>query len=255
MYCPNCNKEIRDPEAEFCPECGERLELYAPGERGRKRLRYEDGGQEEKDRGGFPFLIIPILLAAALALFLLMNDGIRKRLFGEHVVEDINQEEARQEEEETLTQVEVVNQGEPEVVHQGEPAEEEEEEAPAEEPLPEEPQEEEPEEEPEPDREEREEEVIPTNGQIFPDSSSRYLSDGEIGSLNLSQSQYAINEIYARHGYIFGTEPYKSYYQGLSWYHGTIPADQFSESIFNDIEYDNIEKLGAHRNALAGQQE
>lgn len=253
MYCPNCRKEIKDQDADFCPVCGERLELYAPGESGKKRLRQEEGYKEEKEKGGFPFIIIPIILAAALILFLLMNDGIRKRLFGEHVVEDVNQEAA--EDEEPETEVEVVSQGEPEVVHQGEPAEEEEEE-PEEEPQEEEPEEEEPEEEPrEPEEEEprQEQQVVTTNGQVFPDSSSRYLSDGEIGSLGLSQTQYAINEIYARHGYIFSTESFKNYYEGLSWYHGTIPSDQFNDSVFNEYEYENVEKLGAHRDALAGQ--
>ena len=261
MYCPNCKKEIKDQDADFCPVCGERLELYAPGESGKKRLRQEESYKEEKEKGGFPFIIIPILLAAALILFLLMNDGIRKRLFGEHVVEDVNQEVT--EDEEPETEVEVVSQGEPEVVHQGEPAQEEEEE-PEEEPQEEEPQEEEPEEVPEEEPEEepqeqkqeeprQEQQVVTTNGQVFPDSSSRYLSDGEIGSLGLSQTQYAINEIYARHGYIFSTESFKNYYEGLSWYHGTIPSDQFNDSVFNEYEYENVEKLGAHRDALAGQ--
>ena len=176
------------------------------------------------------------------------------------MVEDVNQEAA--EDEEPETEVEVVSQGEPEVVHQGEPAQEEEEE-PEEEPQEEEPEEEpeevpeeEPEEEPQEQKQEeprQEQQVVTTNGQVFPDSSSRYLSDGEIGSLGLSQTQYAINEIYARHGYIFSTESFKNYYEGLSWYHGTIPSDQFNDSVFNEYEYENVEKLGAHRDALAGQ--
>jgi hypothetical protein len=249
MYCPNCKKEYHDKEAQFCPICGERLISEVPGKSGGKKLRYDVTYEEEREKGKFPLIIIPILLAAALLLFLLMNDGIRRRLFGEPVVEDINQEET---EEEAETEVEVVNQGEP----AEEPKEEEEEkpeEEPAEEPAAAEPQVQEPQEAPEEEPAEpvREEQVVTTNGQVFPDSGSRYLSDGEIGSLGLSQTQYAINEIYARHGYIFGTEPYKSYYESQPWYQGTISPDQFSDSVFNEYEYENVEKLGAHRDALA----
>ena len=253
MYCPNCDTEIRDEDAQFCPVCGERLMSEAPGEG--KKLRYDESFEEEKGKGKFPLIIIFILLAAALILFLLMNDGIRKRLFGEPAVEDINQEETIEEEAET--EIEVVNQGErtEEPEEEKEIKEEEPQEAEPEEAEPEEEPQEEPEEVPaEPAREEpREEQVVTTNGQVFPDSSSRYLSDGEIGRLGLSQTQDAINEIYARHGYIFNTESYRKYYENLSWYHGTIPSDQFDDSIFNDYEYENVERLGAHRDALAGQ--
>lgn len=257
MYCPNCNKKIHDPEAEFCTACGERLIPETSGENSRKNLRYEDTFEEEREKGKFPWIIIPILLAAALILFLLLNDGIRNRLFGEHTVEDTVQENPA--EDELETEVEVVNQGDPVKEPEEEAPVEEEpeaEEPKEEEPVQEEPAAEEPEEEPEePVQEEpvREEQVVTTNGQVFPDSGSRYLSDGEIGSLGLSQTQAAINEIYARHGYIFSTESYRKYYEGLSWYHGTIPSDQFDEGVFNDYEYENITKLGSHRDALAGQ--
>ena len=39
MYCPNCNKEIHDEEAQFCPVCGERLMSDLPGASGGKKLR------------------------------------------------------------------------------------------------------------------------------------------------------------------------------------------------------------------------
>lgn len=255
MYCPNCKTKIHDPEAQFCSVCGERLLPEVPKESGGEKLRHKDVYEEEKGKGKYLWSIFLILLAAALILFLLMNDGIRNRLFGDQEVEEIDHEEPVLEETE---EVEVVNQGEPAPEPQEEePAEEDFEEAePQEEKIQEEePQEEEPRQVPEEPamQEPKEEQVVKTNGQVFPDSSNRYLSDGEIGSLGLSQTQDAINEIYARHGYIFTTESYRNYYESLPWYQGTVPSDQFNDSVFNEYETENVEKLGAHRDALAAQ--
>ena len=64
-------------------------------------------------------------------------------------------------------------------------------------------------------------------GFIFPDSSSRYLTDVEIASrlstiggspVSYSFAQDAINEIYARHGYVFRTPNIRDYYKAQSWY-------------------------------------
>ena len=44
---------------------------------------------------------------------------------------------------------------------------------------------------------------------------------------------YIRNEIYARHGYIFKTEPYKSYFESKTWY---LPNPNFSENDFSESE-------------------
>lgn len=44
---------------------------------------------------------------------------------------------------------------------------------------------------------------------------------------------YIRNEVYARHGYIFQTEPYKSYFESKTWY---SPNPNFSEKDFNESE-------------------
>lgn len=41
-------------------------------------------------------------------------------------------------------------------------------------------------------------------------------------TMSQSELQYAINEIYARNGYKFKEEPWKSYFESKSWYVGTI---------------------------------
>ena len=75
---------------------------------------------------------------------------------------------------------------------------------------------------------------------IFPDSDSRRLTEGELSVLPQDVLRIAKNEIYARHGRMFASEDLQLYFGSKSWYSGTIPGEQFSESVFNQIEKDNI---------------
>lgn len=52
-----------------------------------------------------------------------------------------------------------------------------------------------------------------------------------------------INEIYARHGYIFKSEEWNDYFSAQDWYYGTTPADQFDDSVLNDYEKANLDLL------------
>ena len=54
---------------------------------------------------------------------------------------------------------------------------------------------------------------------------------------------YARNEIYARHGYIFRDSALRSYFEGKSWYEGTVPSDAFSATVFNEYELANIKLI------------
>lgn len=79
---------------------------------------------------------------------------------------------------------------------------------------------------------------------IFPDSDKKYLSEDEIRSKNVDEMMIGRNEIFARHGYIFGEDGLKQHFEGTSWYKGTVPAEQFnSEQIFNDFEKKNVELI------------
>lgn len=81
---------------------------------------------------------------------------------------------------------------------------------------------------------------------IFPDSSYRKLSRSEVISTLSgmygyspanSYAQDAINEIYARNGYIFKSSELNSYYQSKSWYY---PNPYFSTGNFTSIEKYNM---------------
>lgn len=88
------------------------------------------------------------------------------------------------------------------------------------------------------------------NGFIFDDSSKRVLSEAEVLKFKDNQKmefrkilRSAINEIYARHGYIFGknTENEK-YYQKFQWYKDTQKHSVCWDE-FNDTEKKNLRLL------------
>ena len=75
------------------------------------------------------------------------------------------------------------------------------------------------------------------NGFIFPHSSQRKLTVDEVTGLGGDVAQDAINEIYARHGYVFKTKSIQKYYESQSWYHKNY---NFNESDLSEIESYNI---------------
>lgn len=84
---------------------------------------------------------------------------------------------------------------------------------------------------------------------VFPDSSSRKLSYSEISaklssmggsSVSGSFAQDAINEIYARNGYVFKNSSIRAYYESKPWYYAN---PNFTTSDFNEVEKYNIDLL------------
>lgn len=79
---------------------------------------------------------------------------------------------------------------------------------------------------------------------IFYDSSVRKLTQSEISNLTDEQAQEAINEIYARNGYVFKDANLKAYFSSKSWY---APDPNFSTSDLNPIESYNVALLSQYR--------
>ena len=88
-----------------------------------------------------------------------------------------------------------------------------------------------------------------SDGQIFSDSSSRLLKESEVSALTDDELRYAINEIYARHGYIFKDSGLLAYYKQFPWYDPSIPSSDFSQKIFNDTEYQNVLMMQKERDS------
>ena len=85
------------------------------------------------------------------------------------------------------------------------------------------------------------------DGFIFPDSDTQVLSQQEIQALSDSELTYAINEIYARHGYLFQNDALRTYYEQFDWYAGQITPEEFSIDCFNPIELENWNLLLGER--------
>lgn len=84
---------------------------------------------------------------------------------------------------------------------------------------------------------------------VFPESSYRKLTRSEVAAKLSSMSgstvsgsfaQDAINEIYARNGYIFNTPSIRAYYESKPWYY---KDPSFTTSDFSDVERYNIDLL------------
>ena len=85
---------------------------------------------------------------------------------------------------------------------------------------------------------------------ILPDSNSRLYTREELSGLDDNTLQLAINEIYARHGRKFNTESMQAYFDGKSWYSGTVDPEVFDgneAAYFNEYELKNRELLSSIR--------
>lgn len=90
----------------------------------------------------------------------------------------------------------------------------------------------------------------PDDGFIFPNSDTELLDQRDVRRLSDSDLRYAINEIYARHGYIFHKNELNEYFGQFDWYTPEIPADEFSAGdCFNQIEKQNWNLLVNERNS------
>lgn len=72
---------------------------------------------------------------------------------------------------------------------------------------------------------------------ILPNSSSQQLSLQEIEGLSLWELVIARNEIFARHGFVFGVPELKNYFDSKSWYQ---PNSSYNGNVQNAIEEYNV---------------
>ena len=93
---------------------------------------------------------------------------------------------------------------------------------------------------------------------ILPESDRTKLSHADVAfSTNgsISQTQQAINEIYARHGYIFGDEKYDKLFRGFDWYVPMYKPDKFDNDWLNKNEKANLNLLIGYRDELKAAEE
>lgn len=78
---------------------------------------------------------------------------------------------------------------------------------------------------------------------ILPYSDSSYISYSDLYNLSQTEVSLARNEIYARHGRKFNTDFIREYFESKTWYEPYIDPDDFSESVFNEYEKENIKTI------------
>lgn len=83
---------------------------------------------------------------------------------------------------------------------------------------------------------------------IMPYSDSTYLSTSDISQYNKSTLALIRNEIYARHGYVFNNDPFKSYFNSKSWYHPN-PSFKGDDSELNEYEIKNVQTIKSIENS------
>ena len=76
------------------------------------------------------------------------------------------------------------------------------------------------------------------DGSVFPDSNTSYLTKEEIEKLSTEEIQYAINEVYARHGLKFTKKSNQEKFEKKKWYTGTV--DDQDDITLNRYEKKNV---------------
>lgn len=85
---------------------------------------------------------------------------------------------------------------------------------------------------------------------LFPDSDRRYLEEDEVSYLEYETLRIAINELYARHGYVFKAEDLRSYFESKDWYVPVEGIENQNDTImaqFNEYEKANVQLLAKYR--------
>lgn len=72
---------------------------------------------------------------------------------------------------------------------------------------------------------------------VLENSATEYLIDEDLNELSKEQLRIARNEIYARHGFIFGAEDLKEYFSNQLWY---SPDPEFTDDFLSELEHLNI---------------
>ncbi|MDD3217759.1 MAG: YARHG domain-containing protein [Lachnospiraceae bacterium] len=259
MYCGNCGNRIPD-DSSFCPECGTPLEDMHEKKQGEtyfksKKYQYEED-EPEKKSSVLPVLItcVGCLIVVGIIIIGFMILGNTKGdetaqaesasepqvQVGEEVQAGENDTEAKDPDEVEKTDIvepeETPESLSPEEIQAAEKAEAQakakaEAEAKA----------------------KADAQAAAAGEYVIANSSTVTLTQADISSLSADQLRLAINEIYARHGRMFKDQELQAYFNGKSWYQGTIQPDAFQESMLSALERQNIQLISARKDSLTGQ--
>lgn len=82
------------------------------------------------------------------------------------------------------------------------------------------------------------------NSFIFANSDSSYISQSDVKNLSDSELELALNEIYAKRGWIFSDAELSAYFNSQAWYTPRYTSSEFSKNVtFNEYEQANIQLI------------
>lgn len=88
-----------------------------------------------------------------------------------------------------------------------------------------------------------ESQIVTYSEYVLAESSTRYYTADELKNLTADELLIARNEIYARHGRTFNNPELQQYFNGKSWYSGTISPENFDTSVLNSYERENVKTI------------
>ena len=77
---------------------------------------------------------------------------------------------------------------------------------------------------------------------VYP-SDTQYITERQLDRLSRDEVRLILNEIYARHGYVFQTDVYRNYFMNKTWYYPRYSENSQVEGLFNAIEKANTETI------------
>lgn len=229
-YCPFCGT-FNEGEADFCCGCGKSLH---DGNSYTEFETYEEPtGRISK--GKIKVILIGVVAALAIAL---IGGGVYGLLTSDKDDEEDTRIEEQQDSEDKDDEKEAEKETETEEEKEAAEKKAEEEKKAAEEAEKAKKEEEE--------KKAAEEKKKEAEEYILPQSSTTALSSSDIKGLSLQELNYARNEIFARHGRKFASAELQNYFNGKSWYKGTIEPSDFDSNYMDTLsstEKSNIELL------------
>ena len=86
--------------------------------------------------------------------------------------------------------------------------------------------------------------------QFLFDSANKYITNAYLSGCTRDEITVILNEIYARHGYIFKDAELRAYFNSQSWYYGTTSSLDEAASYFNSIERKNVDTIYKYMKAM-----
>lgn len=90
---------------------------------------------------------------------------------------------------------------------------------------------------------------ITTEDYLISNVDTTYISIESLQNLTSQELLLARNEIFARHGRIFETTYIREYFEGKSWYSGTVNPAEFDPNVFNKFEVVNLSRIQTVENS------